>query len=346
MKKQRQISSSSEIELNRLYKLFENGTISTTEYELRRKEILSKLNGIPKSNNLKKVKQNKTNKLIAEPSNQNSKIKVLFPVLLISFLLIGLSFKIIPELEQKGTIIVKTIEESLPKGVVLPSIKSTAEEEYSSPLPQINVPAPTISESTITTPVTSNPSPNTTVDDYLSNDKSTHIFTIEEASGITYNLQSKLGINAPRIMNFGTPSIYKGQGIINTSVVKGGYYLFSDKPKSDNNIILTIFVIEQGKEDQFFKELSNYMGQFDVAYNINFTYYEKIDGPIRTNGNSIQYQFKFYPNGNDSIVSNVRLISIKRSNLVVYIYYLDSSGDFNNQKVYEETIMSYLNNYS
>jgi len=271
---------------------------------------------------------------------------------LIGLLLIGLSFKIIPELGQKSTVIISTIEKSVPKEII-PSFNqdniktgNQNSEPYTPPnIPQVTVPPPISSTSTIDTPtsITSLTSP--LIEGYLSQDTSSHIFTVPEANSIVYKLPSELGINVPRSMSFGTPSIYGGEGIINTSVVRGGYYLFSDRPPKDSNTMITLLVIEPGKEATFFRELNSYMSLFENAYNLNSTLYEKVDGPKITNAPSVQYQFSFYPSGDKSFKSNVRLVAIKKSNLIVYIYHLDNPGLFSSQLEKEKKIINILNSY-
>ena len=116
MSKQKPISPSAQRELDRLYNQYENRIISVEEYEIRRRELFSKLGGIPSPNknrsniNPKSLKKQKVDK----PQDDYGKIKKIFPILLIGLVLIGVSFKVIPGLEEKGSIIVRTIEESLP----------------------------------------------------------------------------------------------------------------------------------------------------------------------------------------------------------------------------------------
>mgnify|MGYP000876422195 CR=1 FL=1 len=352
--KKNQIPPSAERQLFRLEREYENGSIPEKDYEIRKREILARASGIPQGHtDTHRIKKQKIRKQkIQKPAKDSSFIKNAFPFILIGLLLIGLSFKIIPELGQKGSVIVSTIEKSVPKEII-PSLNqdnsqagNQNSEPYSPPnIPQISVPPPVSSTSTIETPTSTITQTSTIIDDYISQDKATHAFTVPEANSIIYKVQSELKINVPRSMSFGTPSIYGGEGIINTSVVRGGYYLFSDRPPKDSNTMITIFVIEPGKEDTFFKELDRYMSSFESAYNINSTLYEKVDGPKLTSSPSIQYQFKFYPAGDKSFQSNVRLTAIKKSNLIVYIYHLDNLGLFSSQIDNEKKIISILNSY-
>ncbi|HNR44263.1 MAG TPA: hypothetical protein PKH80_03775 [Methanofastidiosum sp.] len=349
MEKKKPIPSLVERNLLRLEREYESGLIPEKEYEIRKKEILARASGIPQGHsNTHKVKKQKIKKQkpLKSPSD-SSLIKKAFPFLLIGLILLGLSFKIIPELGQKSTVIISTIEKSVPKEII-PSLPQQGDSESTiepSNIPQISVPAPVSSTSTIDTPTSISAPTNTLIDGYISQDASSHIFTVPEANSIVYKMQSELAINVPRSMSFGSPSIYGGEGIINTSVVRGGYYLFSDRPPKDSNILVTLFVIEPGKEVPFFRELNNYMSSFENAYNLDSTLYEKIDGPKITTTPSVQYQFNFYPSGDKSSKSNVRLVAIKKSNLVVYLYYLDNFGLFSSQLEKEKKIINILNSY-
>lgn len=352
MEKKKPIPTLVERNLLRLEREYESGLIPEKDYEIRKREILARASGIPRghTNTHHEIKQKKIRK--QKSPNESSFIKNAFPFILIGLILLGLSFKIIPELGQKGSIIVSTIEKSVPKEII-PSLNQdnsqletqNAEPYSPSNIPQISVPPPVSSTSTIDTPTQISTPTNTLINDYLSQDSSAHVFTVPEANSIIYKVQSELKINVPRSMSFGTPSIYGGEGIINTSVVRGGYYLFSDRPPKDSNILITLFVIEPGREVIFFKELSSYMSSFENAYNINSTLYEKVDGPKITTAPSVQYQFSFYPAGDKSFKSHVRLTAIKKSNLIVYIYHLDNFGLFSSQIEKEKKIINILNSY-
>jgi len=352
MEKRNAIPPSVERNLLRLERDYESGKIPEKDYDIRKKEILSRVSGIPRGDSSLrpvKIQKVKRQRPIKSP-NDHSFIQKAFPFFLIGLLLIGLSFKIIPELGQKGTVIISTIEKSVPKEIIPSLSQENKKDGTQSPLepsniPQMTVPPPVSSTSTIDTPTSISIPPSTLIDGYISQDTSSHIFTVLEANSIVYKTQSELGINVPRSMSFGAPSIYGGEGIINTSVVRGGYYLFSDRPPKDSSIMITIFVIEPGKEYTFFKELNNYMLSFEGAYNINSVLYEKIEGPKITTAPSVQYQFKFYPTGDKSFQSNVRLTAIKKSNLIVYIYHLDNNGIFSSQIEKEKKIIAILNSY-
>jgi len=349
MEKKRPVPSLVERNLLRLEREYQSGAFPEREYEIRKKEILSRASGIPQGHsNTGQVKKQKIirQKPVKSP-NDHSFIKKAFPFFLIGLLLIGLSFKIIPELGQKSTAIISTIEKSVPKDII-PSLPQQGDSQSTiepSNIPQISVPAPISSTSTIDSPTLISTPTNTLIDGYISQDSSTHIFTVLEANSIVYKMQSELAINVPRSMSFGTPSIYGGEGIINTSVVRGGYYLFSDRPPKDSNILITLFVIEPGKEVTFFRELNSYMSLFENAYNLDSTLYEKVDGPKITTTPSVQYQFNFYPSKDKSFKSNVRLTAIKKSNLVVYLYHLDNFGLFSSQLEKEKKIINILNSY-
>jgi len=349
MEKNKHVPPLVERNLLRLEREYESGLIPEKDYEIRKREILARASGIPQghSNSHQLKKQKIKRQKPPKSPNDHSFIKKAFPFFLIGLLLIGLSFKIIPELGQKSTVIISTLEKSVPKDII-PSLPQQGDSQSviePSNIPQISVPAPISSTSTIDTPTSISTPTNTLIDEYISQDSSTHIFTVPEANSIVYKMQSELPINVPRSMSFGAPSIYGGEGIINTSVVRGGYYLFSDRPPKDNNILITLFVIEPGKEATFFRELNSYMSSFENAYNLDSTLYEKVDGPKITTVPSIQYQFNFYPTGDKSSKSNVRLTAIKRSNLIVYLYHLDNFGLFSSQLEKEKKIINILNAY-
>jgi len=351
MEKKNPFPSSVERKLFRLERDYQSGLVPEKDYEIRKKEILARASGIPRGDsNIRHVKLEKIKRQKPKASTDHSFIKKAFPLFLVGLLLIGLSFKVIPELGQKSTVIISTIEKSVPKDIIpsLPQNDNQAGSQSTiepSNVPQITVPPPASSTLTIDTPTTITTLNNPLIEEYISQDTSSHIFTVPEASSIVYKLPSELGINVPRSMSFGAPSIYGGEGIINTSVVRGGYYLFSDRPPKDSNTLITLFVIEPGKEAVFFRELGNYMSSFESAYNSNATLYEKTDGPKITTTPSVQYQFNFYPSGDKSFKSNVRLVAIKKSNLIVYIYHLDNFGLFSSQIEKEKKILAVLDSY-
>lgn len=358
MARQKSIPPGAERKLLRLERDYENGLIPEKDYEVFKKRILSRATGIPsgpgdvpalKKDRAAKQKPDKLPPPRGPKSGGDSPIKKAFPILIIGIVLLGISYGILNELNQESRARIFTLDRPSQTGTA-PTTQTqtqaqTPQTPYEPTVPQINVPPPESSTLTITTPSAETTPTNTVVESYLSQERSSHTFSVQDAGSITYRLQHSLEIGIPRIIDFGTPSIYRGEGIVDSSVVRGGYYLFSDRPPKDDNILLTLFAIEPGREERFFKELNAYMSRFHDAYNIDATLYEMVDGPKITETPSIEYRFNFYPLGDDSFKSNVKLIAIKSSNLVVYIYYLDNSGNFALQGEKERKIMEVLNEY-
>lgn len=181
---------------------------------------------------------------------------------------------------------------------------------------------------------TSNISP---INKALKDDKSKHTFTQAEFSPVSNKIVSNLPLSSMRSMGMNSFGLDGGSGVVDISVVKEGYVIYPSKGDS-SEVYITLFLVEPGKQDKFFRELSTYIGSFDTLRKG----YKKEGDVVSTELSSVQCRYSLTENSNKY---PVLVTSFKTSNLTGFIYYLDPKGEFSLQKDIEKSVKSVLNSY-
>ncbi|NPV51072.1 MAG: hypothetical protein HPY60_07765 [Candidatus Methanofastidiosum sp.] len=176
------------------------------------------------------------------------------------------------------------------------------------------------------------------IDKAIIDDKSRHIFTQGEASTVPAKILATLPFSLMRSMTIDNFSLDGAEGVVDLSVVKEGYVIYPSKTTGGAEVYITLFLVEYGKHNKFFREISTYVGSFD---SLRRGYTRGGDG-VSTELSSIQYDYALTENSNRY---PVRAISFKSSNIVGFIYYLDPKGEFSLQSQIEGSVKSVLKSY-
>ncbi|HNR44261.1 MAG TPA: hypothetical protein PKH80_03765 [Methanofastidiosum sp.] len=214
--------------------------------------------------------------------------------------------------------------------------------EYAAPLDADSSGEETIIEKIISIPEaiieelpTSNISP---IDKALRDDKSKHIFTIEEGAFVPDKIVSNLPLPSMRSMRMNNFSLDGAEGVVDLSAVKEGYVIYPAKNSEGSEVYITLFLVESGKQDKFFRELSTYIGSFDTLRRG----YKKEGDVVSTELSSVQCRYTLTENSDKYPVA---VTSFKTSNLTGFIYYLEPRGEFSLQSEIEKSVKSVLNSY-
>ena len=176
------------------------------------------------------------------------------------------------------------------------------------------------------------------VDKALRDDKSKHIFTSEEFNPVSNSIISNLPLSSMRGMGMNSFGLDGGVGVVDLSVVSEGYSIYPSNSSDSSEVYITLFLIEQGKQDKFFRELSTYIGKFDPLRKD----YKKEGDVISTELSSVQCRYSLTENSNKY---PVLVTSFKASNIAGFIFYLDPRGQFSLQSEIEKSVKSVLNSY-
>ncbi|HQG61874.1 MAG TPA: hypothetical protein PLU96_07345 [Methanofastidiosum sp.] len=176
------------------------------------------------------------------------------------------------------------------------------------------------------------------IDKALRDDKSRHTFTQTEFNSISNKIVSDLPLPSMRGMGMNNFSLDGAAGVVDISIVKEGYVIYPSKSSGGSEVYITLFLVEPGKQNKFFRELSTYIGSFDSLRKG----YKKERDVVSTEFSFVQCRYSLTENSNKYPVS---VTSFKASNMAGFIYYLDSKGEFSLQREIETGIKSVLNSY-
>ena len=176
------------------------------------------------------------------------------------------------------------------------------------------------------------------IDKALRDDKSKHIFTQAEFSSISNKIVSNLPLSSMRSMGMNSFGLDGAEGLVDLSVAKEGYVVYPAKNSGGSEVYITLFLVEPGKQDKFFRELSTYIGSFDTLRKG----YKKEGDVVSTELSSVQCRYTLTENSDKY---PVLVTSFKTSNLTGFIYYLDPKGGFSLQSEIETSVKSVLNSY-
>jgi len=178
----------------------------------------------------------------------------------------------------------------------------------------------------------------TPIDKALRDDKSKHIFTQAEFASVSNKIVSNLPLSSMRSMGMDSFGLDGAIGVVDISVVKEGYVIYPAKNSDGSEVYITLFLVESGKQNKFFRELSTYIGSFDSLRKG----YKKEGDVISTELSSVQCKYTLTE---DSDKYPIVVTSFKTSNLTGFIYYLDPKGEFSLQSEIEKSVKSVLNSY-
>ncbi|MCC7573678.1 MAG: SHOCT domain-containing protein [Candidatus Methanofastidiosum sp.] len=176
------------------------------------------------------------------------------------------------------------------------------------------------------------------IDKALRDDKSKHIFTSNDFTTVPNNIINNLPLSSMRGMGMNSFGLDGAEGVVDLSVVKEGYAIYPSKSSDGSEVYITLFLVEQGKQNKFFRELSTYIGSFDTLRKD----YKKEGDVVSTELSSVQCRYSLKENSNRY---PVLVTSFKSSNIAGFIYYLDPRGVFSLQGEIEKSVKSVLNSY-
>lgn len=162
-------------------------------------------------------------------------------------------------------------------------------------------------------------------------DSSDHIFTKEEMSLILKMLSSKLPFKTSGMEMTGFK--LDGGETVDLTYVQRAHAVYPSNYK-DSRVFVTLFIIENGKHNKFFREMDEYLNNYN---SLRKGYAKKSEQKL-TQLNSIQYNYV-----DTQANVPVRITLIKNSNLVVYIYDIDEKEEFTSSQELEGIIKYILN---
>ena len=173
----------------------------------------------------------------------------------------------------------------------------------------------------------------------IKNDTSKHVFTSSDFDNATSSIVKSLPFTGMRSMEISSFSLDRSEGIIDLSQVNEGYVLYPSKSGDGSEVYITLFLVEKSYQNKFFTELCTYLGKFDPLRKG----YKKSSDLYLTELSSVGYKYTYTENGN---IYGVTIVSIKSSNIVGFIYYLDPSEKYIYQKDVENTVKTVLSSFN
>ena len=290
-------------EITEITRMHLNGELSKDEFESKKKEIVTRhlKNAYEKkieSGHISKNKLSRGNKGILL-------LLILFIVSLSTYALVSNAQYLEPVGDTQGE--EKTIIEKI---VSIPKVVIESEETYSiSP-----------------------------VDKALRDDKSNYIFSSDEFIPLSNRILGNLPLSHMTAMSMNSFSLDGAVGVVNLSVVRSGYAIYPSKSVDGSEVYVTLFLVEPGKQNTFFREIYNYIGSFDRLREG----YTKEGSAVSTELSNVQYTYTLTENSNKY---PVKVTSLKTSNIVGFIYYLDPKGVFPQQDEVEKSVRNVLKSY-
>jgi len=290
-------------EIKEITRKFVRGELSKDEFESKKKDIVAR--------HLKRAYEKKSESQGA-PSNKLSRGNKGLLLLLVLVIISLSTYALVSNFQYQSP------------------LDSSSNEEMSIIEKIVSIPETIIEELP-----TSNISP---IDKALRDDKSKHIFTQAEFSPLSNKIVSNLPLSSMRSMGMNSFGLDGAIGVVDISVVKEGYVIYPAKNSGGSEVYITIFLVEPGKQNKFFRELSTYIGSFDTLRKG----YKKEGDVVSTELSSVQCRYSLTENSNKY---PVLVTSFKVSNMTGFIYYLDSKGEFSLQSEIENGVKSVLNSY-